>query len=364
MPIKPEMAEKRIASLDGLRALSIGLVILYHLGQTLSFSWSKVVRAIADNGFFGVQIFFVISGFLITWLLLVEEAKYGRFSLSAFYGRRALRILPPALFYLLVVAGLTAVGVAEMSKLDFLASALFFRNLIPGMSIETGHYWTLSIEEQFYLIWPFLLIVIRNNKIRLWLLVALMVIGPIWRHQNHLWAGGAEKVNYGRLDMRSDPLIMGCLLALVRFDKTWLARLRKPILQNPFTALALTALLAFELVAPIPKILLTFSLGIECICVALLMSYVIDKPSGLAGKILNFGPVAWIGTLSYSLYIWNQLFLKHYPDHPFWIRQFPQNLAATLLCSCFSYYVLEQPFSRLRRTLFTHAKQPVPQATA
>jgi peptidoglycan/LPS O-acetylase OafA/YrhL len=354
------MPDKRIASLDGLRAVSVCLVILYHLGQTPGFDRLAIVRGLADFGFFGVQIFFVISGFLITWLLLVEESENGSFSISAFYGRRALRILPPALFYLLVIACLKMLGLASVSTLDLTASALFFRNVSGQGSTETGHFWTLSIEEQFYLFWPFILILVRNNKLRLWLLVALVMLAPIWRHFNHLMAGGAQYVHYGRLDLRADPLMIGCILAFLRFDKNWLTVLRKPFLQSPISVVGATILLVFELVGPVPRSLLFLTLALQCSCVALLMSYWIDRPDGWSGRILNWTPVVWLGTLSYSLYIWNQFFLKTYPDHPFWIRKLPQSLLATFLAACFSFYALERPFARLRRVFFRPKRQSSP----
>jgi peptidoglycan/LPS O-acetylase OafA/YrhL len=350
------MVKGRIPSLDGLRAIAVLAVLFYHLHQSYSLKGLPIVGALADYGWFGVQIFFVISGFLITWLLLVEESQNTGFSLSSFYGRRALRILPPAVFYLLVIACLRQAGRADVSWLDLTASALFFRNLVHG-STETGHYWSLSIEEQFYLLWPFALTAVRNNRHRLALLLALIVAAPIWRHLNYVVAGGAEHVNTDRLDLRCDPLLFGCVLALLRFDERWLTVLRSRFVLNPLTALSATAVLLYGLMGPVPKSLLFLALPAECAAVALLISYLIDRPGGLAGRILNWRPVVWVGTISYSLYIWNELFLKVYPPPQPWIRGFPQNLLATLACSCLSFYCLERPFSRLRRTLFPEAKQ-------
>src|SRR5260221_4908735 len=140
----------RIPSLDGLRAISIALVVWCHVGDG---------RGMYSYGSFGVTIFFVISGFLITHLLAAEEEKRGSVSISDFYRRRAFRILPPAILYLLVTAGLT-------SGVDVLHCLLFVRNLNPGSEV-TSHYWSLSIEEQFYLIWPAAFVLLASNCGRL-----------------------------------------------------------------------------------------------------------------------------------------------------------------------------------------------------
>lgn len=331
-------------------------MLLYHISQSQSLDGNLFLLGLAHHGWFGVQIFFVLSGFLITWLILREESQsHGDFSLASFYGRRALRILPPALFYLLVVAGLKVARLADTSWLDLTASALFFRNLVRG-STETGHYWTLSIEEQFYLLWPFLLIAIRNNKRRMLLLVALIAVAPVWRHLNFAMAGGAEKVNTDRLDLRYDPLVLGCLLALLRFDKKWLSVLRCRFVLNPLTALGVTFVLLCALLAPLPRGLLFMALPVQCSCVALLVSYLVDRSDGWVGTTLNWPPIVWIGTLSYSLYLWNELFLKAYPASC-WIRAFPQSLLATLSCAGLSYYLLEKPFARLRRLLFPQGRE-------
>ncbi len=311
------MPVRRIPSLDGLRAISVSLVLLYHISLTVSLKNVFLLGSLADQGWFGVQVFFVLSGFLITHLLLEEEVKNGRFSLSGFYTRRAFRILPPALFYLFVVFCLREVGKAQSSNLELTASALFFRNLIPVGSTETSHYWTLSIEEQFYLVWPFLLLLIRNNRVRLMLVAGLLCFAPVWRHIALVLAGGADKVNYARMDLRYDPLLIGCLLAFVRFDPALLAMIRKRIIQNPLVIAGALAFLWLDLTGRLPKATHTFSYTLQGLCLALTISYFIDRPTGVVGRVLDWKPILWMGTPSYSLYLWNQLFLKPYPEFNF-----------------------------------------------
>ena len=169
----PARNHNRLPGLDGLRAISVALVIFLHLGSMSYFPRAHWLHAVAEEGLFGVQIFFVISGFLITWLLLAEEKKRGRIDLGKFYIRRALRILPPALLFLLTLKLLDAFGIVEVGWRDVLYAMLFVRNVLPG-PILTNHYWSLAIEEQFYLGWPFLVVLLPSRG-RLLVIISMIV---------------------------------------------------------------------------------------------------------------------------------------------------------------------------------------------
>jgi len=147
-----------LPTLDGWRALAILAVIFHHANLfsagPLSDQW------IFQNGYEGVDVFFAISGLLICWRLLDEESRRGRISLRNFYIRRAFRILPPAVIYLIAIAILSAIGLIHASAKELLASLLFFRNYLVQLghfSVSpwfTGHFWSLSVEEHFYLLLP------------------------------------------------------------------------------------------------------------------------------------------------------------------------------------------------------------------
>lgn len=148
-------ARGRLPGLDGLRAVAVLLVIFHHLCSQGTFAGWPAVADVLKRGSFGVQIFFVLSGFLITWLLLGEDARHGQIALGRFYVRRALRILPPALLYLAVMFVLTLAGVFAIGRRDFLYSLFFIRNAYGvGGDPQLAHYWSLAVEEQFYLVWP------------------------------------------------------------------------------------------------------------------------------------------------------------------------------------------------------------------
>ena len=155
----PAASIARIPSLDGLRTLSIFLVIALHtiqryaINHTVSTVWYGIF-----NGSTGVLIFFVISGYLITRLLLNEHQKSGSISLRGFYLRRAMRILPPLYVYVAVLLILGWAGRLAITKLDIVSALFFFHNYAPSSMWALEHFWSLSTEEQFYLIWPCILL--------------------------------------------------------------------------------------------------------------------------------------------------------------------------------------------------------------
>jgi peptidoglycan/LPS O-acetylase OafA/YrhL len=156
MSVTNGCAKNRIGALDGWRGVAILFVIVDHLGE----SSHGVLHAATRVGASGVGLFFALSGFLITSLLLSEDAKNGRVSLSGFYQRRAFRILPPVLAFLGVLISLRLAGMLEITKEQVLSTIFLFRNYIPTdwkIGWYTGHMWSLMVEEHFYLIWPMLL---------------------------------------------------------------------------------------------------------------------------------------------------------------------------------------------------------------
>jgi peptidoglycan/LPS O-acetylase OafA/YrhL len=333
----------RIAGLDGLRAISIGLVLVSH---------SRGLGAPPDSwvakGSFGVEVFFVLSGYLITWLLLIEESRNGRFNLDHFYIRRTLRILPPALFYL---SCLSVLGFSELIALkpwDVVPCVFFFRNLTEGSNV-TGHFWSLSIEEQFYLLWPVALLLLRESRARLIFVAVLVVAAPFWRQANYAMAGGAMHLNSRRFDLRYDALLIGCGLALLRFSA--LAQMRIRLLQSRFVPLASVAVIALMLtVGDELRVLRAFSPTIAYLAVAVTINYVIEHPERPSGQVLNQRWIVWIGMLSYSLYIWQQLAFTLSARFPIAVSaRFPIAVCLALLFAVVSYYQVEAPFNALRR---------------
>lgn len=160
-PVSSNEDATRLPSLDGLRAVSIALVFLGHLSGTKGFP--NLVQ-IGDYAHLGVVAFFVISGFLITRLMLLEHAKFGDVSLRLFYARRALRLLPAAYTYTLCVGLMWAAGFIQLHSRDMWHVLTYTVNYQIDRSWDFGHLWSLSVEEQFYLLWPFMFVLFKPKR--------------------------------------------------------------------------------------------------------------------------------------------------------------------------------------------------------
>jgi peptidoglycan/LPS O-acetylase OafA/YrhL len=333
--------EQRIPSLDGWRAIAISLVLYRHLEYTNPSAWSKVVF---DWGGLGVFVFFVISGYLITFLLKRERERTDSVSLKGFYIRRVFRIFPPLLFFLGGVGILARLGLADASTRSILFSLGFLRNFVPGPYRILHHLWSLSVEEQFYLMWPFIFSRLsKRNACRL--LLAVILAEPVIRVIMIRWLGRTGTW-FWETETIADGLAYGCLLAIMQTE------LRANRLYQWFSRSYACLILPFIMIAgahAYPAVVY-HGLGKSAIflSVALAIDITILRFDSLAGKILNSAPLAAIGKLSYSLYLWQQVFLLA-RDQPY--AWFPLNLGLALLASVVSYYFIEQPAIRFGREL-------------
>ena len=224
----------RIPNLDGLRAVAILLVLCEHWLNSAGSRLPAALQKLPRTGGFGVNIFFAVSGFLITLLMLREFTRTGRISLRGFYTRRALRIFPAYLAFLLFVALLDFAGIVRIGATPWLACLTYTVNYLRPYETPwvIGHIWSLSVEEHFYLLWP-LTVVWLGPKRALRALVLVVAASPVLRVA--LWRAFHDEVNQGFITpTRLDSIGMGCLLAyLVRAPRLWriLARLRRPELK-------------------------------------------------------------------------------------------------------------------------------------
>jgi peptidoglycan/LPS O-acetylase OafA/YrhL len=314
---------KRIPSLDGLRAISITLVVLCHLvtWNHIAFPFPRVY------GTLGVRIFFVLSGFLITKLLLREHERTATISLRDFYLRRAYRILPAAMVYLLAVA---IIFRHQVRWYDIAAAAFYVANMQTSLPWVLGHLWSLSIEEQFYLLWPFALKTWFRRRTAI--LAAVFLFTPVFIVGLHAFHARQSLVN--SLPVYADGLAIGCLLAI------FAARIpRIPGYVALFMTAAVFLVPLFAANTPAKTLFQLFALQpLLQISIAGVILHVIQVPY----RFLNWGPVAWLGKISYSLYLWQQIFFS-----PSLKLGYPLILLA-VGAACLSYYLVEQPMLRLR----------------
>jgi len=326
-----------IPSLDGLRAISIGLVILGHANVPDNF-WARLLFAHAA---LGVRIFFVISGYLITSLLLEEIKQFGNVSLLLFYARRALRILPAFLLFVAALAILNRLSVIWLPPGSLLPVLTYTVNFSTRNVWYTGHLWSLSVEEQFYFLWPFAL---RFLPPRSWTAIALVAFlsnigfGVFHRTFGFRLLGLNPSVLSYAFPFVCDPIAIGCLLAM------WEEPIRR-VGRRLFVYPAGLAVIPLILIADTLSREPFGSAGVD-VLLALFVARCVFQPQGAVGRFLNLGLMRFIGKLSYSLYLWQQLF-----THKSLIPVFPLNLIAIVGLASASYFLLEKPFSRMRSSL-------------
>jgi len=345
-----------IPTLDGWRALSITLVVLHHSQIQSSIPiLGPLLQFLAHVGEVGVELFFAISGLLICSRLLDEESRGGQISVKGFYLRRVFRILPAAIFYLLVIAILAVLHVIPVSLMDWFASLFFFRNYVMlfeylnhsplPLHWYTGHFWSLSMEEHFYLVLPAVLVAFKRT--RRWVLAGMAISVALWRMVLVHVVHRDYEFNF-RTDTHVDALLIPAMIALTLYPLTRNQTARRYIPAWSFPVFLVTELLLLTIRVPC-----FFTL--QAIVLPLLILSTALHPNTAQGRILETKPLRWIGWISYSLYLWQQLFFgvnfAGSPPGLALLRKPPINLLALLVCATFSYYVIEKPFIRLGHKL-------------
>ena len=326
----------RIPTLDGYRAVAILATIALHAG----IAWNATyIEPLAR----GVDLFFAISGFLITSILVDEEGRTGGISLPDFYIRRVFRIFPP---FLTVVAFILIMGL-WVTPMEMISSLFFFRNYYPDFQKDwyTLHFWSLSVEEHFYLLWPAILAFAgskRARKLALWMALAV----GAWRVTNAQfhWTEIAGVLAVIRTDFRLDALLWGCIFGLLLGDAPAKIKFTKQMTFGMWIFFAVASVLASCFYSPLITILLAMFL-------ALTVAGTTVHPEWKISRLLEWKPVRFVGSISYSLYLWQQIFIAPAVDqhgHPWW-QQFPANLVMTFVAATASYYVIEQPLIRFGR---------------
>lgn len=343
--------------LDGLRGWAILFVLAFHLG-------------VLPGGSLGVDAFFVLSGFLITTLLVEEWQRRGSISLRHFYLRRALRLFP-ALFCLLLLYGITSWWTLPPIEAvdrywEILVAACYISNwhTVHGVALTgLGHTWSLSVEEQFYLLWPAALCVmlgLRLPRRRIIQVVGMGIVGclllRIGMYQTHRGSPAEKTAAIGRmcvgLDTRADSLLVGCLVGLV-VTAGPLPRSRRCARATGGAALTAAAGLAYLALFSAQTQTAYFHglFTVVALMVGAIILHMLIAPSRLATLLLENSPVVAAGRISYGLYLYHMLIIHWMlPVRLGW--RHPGTIAAiavlSLASALASYYAIERPCLRLK----------------
>ena len=338
-------ATGRIAGLDGLRALAIGMVILSKLTHQPGFVSSRWLEIFSRQGGLGVDLFFVISGFLITTLLLRERQQSGQIDLTAFYVRRSLRILPAYFLLLIVLAILQAAQWVSISGLNWLAAVTYTVNFIDPAAWDLGHVWSLSVEEHFYLVWPWVVAACSIRRLERIVLASLLL--PIllriaivfgWPEQCYV----VESWTFTRID----TLAAGCGLAILLANPLRCEQLQGWTERLGGWKTAVAGLLLTVLLSASGKFALIPGLLLNGLWMSWLLFEVVRRPECRFTRLLSCRPLTLVGTLSYSIYLWHRLWLR--PADVSWDWHWTVCLAGLAVTAVASWWLVETPCLRLK----------------
>ncbi len=348
------LSNEHLPSLDGVRAVSIIAVMLHH---SYGFMGARL----------GVSAFFVLSGLLITWLLLREHAVAGDISLKGFYFRRTLRIFPAYFSFLIIIFIIEMLQKDEAITNFILPSFFYYYNYyypITGSGHPSlGHIWSLCVEEQFYIVWPLIfMLTMKRGKNYIVSFLALVIIGGVlWRCYAMFELSMTEKWLYRTFDSRFDNLAIGCLLAVILKDANLRAKIWRlldfPVLMPIFlAALILSRLIGLKA----PTYSYTFGFTVEAILIGLILVQCMANNQAWFAKWLNHRFLVFIGVISYAMYLYHELAagiadkaaayawdmlnisIGHYSTGML-------GFTLTVMGAYFSYKFIEKPMLKLRK---------------
>jgi peptidoglycan/LPS O-acetylase OafA/YrhL len=348
--LKKSVENNRLQSIDGWRAISILFVLIQHSAAKDGWPILLKNKAIDALGGVGVRFFFVISGFLITWLLIQEIYKYNTISIKSFYIRRVIRIIPVLLCFILICYFLEFFGVFQISRFDYLYTSTFMVDIFHT-NAPFGHLWSLGVEEKFYLFWPVIFIYLFSkdmNKL-IYFLAFIILLGPLLRAGIIFFNCSNYLIfNYHSFVIIYDGLALGCLGAII------LTKYKNRITNYITGKLYLVVLVSILLIVlplsfwifPVLKIFQPLQDTIQCLGFLILLIASIINPEFLLFRILNISIVKHIGLISYSIYIWMGI-VELSSDHLFFVNdyftKFPGWIFSIIIISEISYYLIEQP---------------------
>jgi peptidoglycan/LPS O-acetylase OafA/YrhL len=345
LPLQKVMASNQLPGLDGFRMIAVMAVVLAHSGVGSFFT--------ARHGVAG---FFVLSGFLITWLLLKEYDRTGFISLRDFYMRRSLRIFPAYYGFLFVSIGWDLFRHNEDIN-DVIFPSLFYlmnyHNALEGHSNSSlGHLWSLAIEEQFYLLWPLVFIFSMKwgKGFAIWLLIISSLLVMAWRSYSFSVLDFGTSYAYNAFDTRFDNLAIGCAMAFL-IEKQSFLKLVNSLSFKFWMPLVTLFLLYMSRKIPWDDYAFGPAFTIDALLLAVLLLQLMRLSQARFWGWLNRPTVVYIGHISYPLYLWHVWGIQAGEKLNFLpeILQLLAGVVVSILLASGSYHLLEKRFLLLKR---------------
>ncbi|TVP60393.1 MAG: acyltransferase [Halomonadaceae bacterium] len=343
-PLQQALSNRTLPALDGFRMIAVMSVVLAHGGVSTFFT--------ARHGVAG---FFVLSGFLITWLLLKEHHQTGSISFRKFYARRSLRIFPA--YYLFVAVTISWELYRSNSEIrSSIAPSLFYLinyyNAIEGHpNTSLAHLWSLAVEEQFYLLYPliFMFAMRRGVSTLGGTMTALIFAAMIWRTFAYSWLGWGSAYAYNAFETRIDNLAIGCLLAVLIQRVAW-QRFFAAVSSQAWMPLVTLGLLHLSRQLPWSHYEFGPAFTLDAVLLAVLLVQLMSLSQQGFWRWLNFAPVCYVGLISYPIYLWHGWALQA-GDKLHFLPSTLQLLAGVIFClmaGALSYEGFEKRFLRLK----------------
>lgn len=352
-----------IKGYDGLRAFSILLVVLNHLGMDEwwpqnTFFNTRFFQLFSGNA--GVNVFFTLSGFLITMILIREYNAMGKINFKNFFIRRFIRLLPPLILFYAMVIILMLTGQINPEYKGLLISMFYVYNFVPELYYipELGHTWSLALEEQFYLTWPFMLTWFYKGKQLPFILIGGVLLCAVamyaglhlyipFEHNGKIHSLLQDGFKPHRFFFPAvAPILVGCGVAYgVSRHGVFLKNLI--LNNNAITLFKVVALYSVGLY--LPEAMLPYGFIFQAMGIGILLAWLYYNQEAKLTQILGLAPLVYIGKISYGIYVYQGLFLTTGPTGHLPIQQFPLNISLVILLSVVSYHFMEKPVLKLKK---------------
>lgn len=347
-------ARERVPSLDGLRGLSILIVIVGHAAGTHGVP--LFFEKLHHLGNWGVKFFFVISGFIITKLLLDEQVRHGSINFASFFVRRTAKIFPAYFIYVLVIGVAATAGLVKLMPGDFWHAMTFTMNYHYERGWYLNHTWSLAVEEQFYLVWPLAIILIGRARLST-VCILIIALAPVYRAISWIFFEATPSEMTRALPAAADALAVGALMSLLHRNNRaefapgiFLSR------DHSVSCLILAFLIPSATYMISPATFYIIGQTALIFFIAGCIHYCILFPDGGVGKWINHRFFVANGLISYSLYLWQEPFLNSYDQS--WATTVPISIGLAYVFGAASFYFIERPARRAIVARFSPAPQP------